>query len=103
MGFDRYSMYRSGDDIGLVPFGEVPKKNTDRFETYKRGVTRLDLVSYEYYGTSEYAWFILQANPQYGSLEFNIPDGAELRIPYPLDVSLESYRKSLSNHNKKYK
>lgn len=103
MGFDRYSMYRSGDDIGLVPFGEVPKKNTDRFETYKRGVTRLDLVSHEYYGTSEYAWFILQANPQYGSLEFNIPDGAELRIPYPLDVSLESYRKSLSNHNKKYK
>jgi hypothetical protein len=103
MGFDRYSMYRNGEGIDLVPFGEVPKKNTDRFETYKRGKTRLDLVSYEYYGTPEYAWLILQANPQYGSLEFNIPDGVELRIPYPLDVSLETYRKSLNNHNKKYK
>ena len=38
-----------------------------------------------------YDWLIMQANPQYGSLEFNIPDGARLRIPYPLDTVIARY------------
>jgi hypothetical protein len=96
-------MFRKDINISTIPFGEIPKKNTDRIEIYKRGETRLDLVSYDYYGTSDFAWLILQANPQYGSLEFNIPDGAELRIPYPLDASLETYRNSLIKYNKNYK
>ena len=45
----------------------------------------------------------MQANPQYGSLEFNIPDKVELRIPYPLDISLKDYKKSIEEYNKYYK
>lgn len=102
MSFDRYSHFRDGDGFKMVPFGEIPKKNTDRYEVYRRGKTRLDQVSYDYYGNSDYAWLILQANPQYGSLEFAIPDGVELRIPYPLNVSLDAYQKSIENYNKLY-
>ena len=64
--------------------------------------TRLDLISYDYYGSADYAWLILQANPQYGSMEFSIPDGVELRIPYPLNVSLDAYQKSIETYNKLY-
>lgn len=99
--FDRYSGFRNGTEIGMVPFGEIIEKSSDMFIIYEKGKTRLDNVSYRYYGSSSYAWLILQANAKYGSLEFNIPDGAELRIPYPLEASLSDYKKSLEN-NKKY-
>ena len=99
--FDRYSGFREGNEISIVPYGEVTEKASDKYIIYDRGNTRLDQVSYKYYGSSNYAWLILQANAKYGSLEFNIPDGAELRIPYPLEASLADYKKSLEK-NKKY-
>lgn len=99
--FDRYSSFRKGNEIGIVPFGEIPEKSSDKFIIYERGKTRLDNVSYEYYGSSSYAWLIMQANAKYGSLEFRIPDGVELRIPFPLDASLSDYQSSLDK-NKKY-
>lgn len=101
--FDRYSSFRKGGMVEMVPFGEIPKKNSDIKIIYKKGEMRLDQISHQYYGNSDYAWFIMQANPEYGSLEFNIPDNVELRIPYPLDVSLSDYQKSLEDYNKYYK
>lgn len=102
MKFDRYSQFRNGNEIRIVPFAEIPIKSSDRYEIYRRGQTRLDQISYEYYGSSDFAWLILQANPKYGSMEFSIPDGAELRIPYPLGVSLDDYKNSIENYNKLY-
>ena len=102
MSFDRYSQFREGNKIGVVPFGEVKPCSSDMYEIYKRGKTRLDKVSYDYYGSSDYAWLILQANPQYGSMEFNIPDGVELRIPFPLNQALSNYQKSIEEYNKLY-
>ena len=99
--FDRYSQFRNGKEIEIVSFGEIPVKDSDKYIIYEKGKTRLDQVSYKYYNSSNYAWLILQANPKYGSLEFNIPDGVQLRIPYPLTVSLNDYQKSIEK-NKKY-
>lgn len=99
--FDRYSPFKNGNQIDIVSFGEIPEKSTDKFIIYEKGKTRLDLVSYQYYGSCSYAWLILQANAKYGSMEFRIPDGVELRIPYPLNVSISDYQKSIIN-NKKY-
>ena len=45
----------------------------------------------------------MQANPQYGSIEFEIPDQATLRIPYPLSRSIQDYRASIEDYNKLYK
>lgn len=100
--YDRYSKFRNGNGFNIVPFGEIPKSDTDKYETYNRGVTRLDLLSYQYYNSTSYAWLIMQANPQYGSLEFNIPDGAELRIPFPLLNALGDYQRSLDKYRKYY-
>ena len=103
MSYDRYSSFRKGGTIEIVPFVEVPKNGSDMYEIYKKGETRLDKVSYEYYGSPDYAWLILQANPQYGSMEYSIPDLTELRIPFPLDAAIDGYNKSIEEYNKMYK
>ena len=100
MAFDRYSQFRNGNEIEIVRFIEIPSKNTDRYEVYRKGLTRLDQLSYQYYESPDYAWLILQANPQYGSMEFAIPDGSELRIPYPLSSTLDDYQKGIENYKK---
>lgn len=100
--FDRYSQMRDGSSIGIVPFAEIPKKDTDAYEVYHKGQTRLDLLSYQYYDSADYAWLILQANPEYGSMEFEIPDGSLLRIPYPLSVSIQDYQAAIEKHKKYY-
>ena len=35
------------------------------------------------------------ANPELGNLEFEIPDGALVRIPYPLAMTLENYNEQI--------
>lgn len=100
--FDRYEQFRKDGLIELVPFGEVKEKDSDYYETYKRGETRLDLLSYQYYNSPDYAWLIMQANPQYGSVEYRIPDGVTLRIPFPLGTSLQDYQNSIEQYKKRY-
>ncbi len=102
MSYDRYSMFKQNGKIGIVPFGKISERNTDFFETYIKGKTRLDILSYEYYKDSGYAWLIMQANPQYGSMEFEIPDKSVLRIPYPLKQAIEDYEKSIKDYNDLY-
>ena len=45
----------------------------------------------------------MQANPQYGSVEFEIPDRVTLRIPYPLSQSIQDYQASIDEHKRLYK
>lgn len=98
--FDRYTQVRSSMKTGLLPYGEVPKQSGDIYETYKKGETRLDLLSYQYYNDANYGWLILQANPQYGASEFKIPDQAEIRIPFPLDSAIKGFQISIEKKKK---
>ena len=66
------------------------------------GEHRLDLLSYEYYGDPNYDWLIMQANPEYGSMEFKIPNNALLRIPFPLDVVISQYNDDIQKYNELY-
>ena len=54
------------------------------------------------YGDASYDWLIMMANPQYGSMEFDIPNGTILRIPYPLNITLELYNKAVEHYNELY-
>ena len=101
--YDRYSKLRKDEKIEMVPFVEIPKSDTDYFIEYQRGKTRLDIVSSEYYGSANYGWLILQANPEVGSMEFRIPDNTILRIPFPLDSALAAYKEGIENYKKYYR
>lgn len=98
--YDRYSKFRENGTIKIVPFIKISPKESDIIVTYEHGVTRLDILSYKYYYNPNYGWLILQANPQYGSMEFLIPDKAELRIPYPLDLTLKQYNTDIDTYMK---
>lgn len=99
--FDRYEQFRKDGKIEIVPFGEIPVKDSDFYEVYEKGKTRLDQVSYKYYNSSDYAWLIMQANPEYGSIEYRIPDGVTLRIPFPLGTSIQDYQDSIDAYLKR--
>ena len=100
--FDRYSKFRRDGQILHVPFIQIPVRPTDYYTYYEVGKTRLDLLSYQYYNDPNYDWLIMQANPQYGSLEYKIPNGAELRIPYPLETALAQYNNDIDSYETLY-
>lgn len=102
MSYDRYSKFRKNGTMDLVPFVPIRVKSTDKYDYYKKGETRLDLLSYQYYGDPNYDWLIMQANPDYGSLEYNITDGSLLRIPYPLDTSIVQYNSDIDTYKRLY-
>lgn len=97
--FDRYQQFRSNGNVSTLPRINIETLNTDKQYVYKLGKTRLDRLSQEYYTTPYYGWLILLANPQFGGLEFDIPDESIIRIPFPFNSALERY----NNEVKKYK
>ena len=101
--YDRYSKFRTDNSIEIVPFIEIPKQAGDYTVVYEKGVTRMDILSNEHYGNPNYGWLIMQANPEYGSMEFEIPDKSVLRIPFPLDAALAAYKEGIDEYKKKYR
>jgi hypothetical protein len=89
--FDRYSPFKANGKIGMVPFIQIKHKNSDKYVKFDKRSMRLDKLSYEYYNDSDFGWLIMQANPEYGSIENFIPDGVVLRIPFPLEETLNVY------------
>ena len=102
MAYNRYKKFSKSGEMKLVPFAEVPFTEGDRYIRYRRGQTRLDKVSYEHYKDPNYGWLILQANPSVPPLEFLIPDGTLLRIPYPLDIAISNYENSIKLYDTLY-
>lgn len=96
--FDRYERFRQNGTYKVVPLIDIPIYDSDKYITFDKSTMRLDNVSYKYYGNSDYAWLILLANPTLGSLEFLIPDGSSMRIPYPLDTALSRYESNVTKY-----
>lgn len=91
--YDRYSRFRTKDDVNVVSLPKIPHGKDDVYIIYDKSKHRFDMLSYRYYNDPNYAWLILLSNPQYGSLEFKIEDGVELRIPYPLHDAIRRFEK----------
>ena len=102
MIYDRYKKFRKSGNISEVPIVKIPVRSSDAYILYKRGETRLDLLSYQYYSDPNYGWLILQANPTIGNMEFEIQDGERIRIPLPLDQVLIQYDTDIDKYNKYY-
>lgn len=101
--FDRYSEFKVGDNIiKPLPGITIPEDPNDKYALYKKGNTRLDNVSNVYYNNPYSGWLILLANPQFGGLEFNIPDMTVLRIPFPYSSGLSRYVTQINNHKTLY-
>ena len=87
MNYDRYKFTRKDGISYTPPFTTIDERDSDKYERYMIGVSRLDKISYNYYNDPKYGFVILMANPEYSS-EFDIPDNSVIRIPYPLNEIL---------------
>lgn len=96
--YDRYKDFLINGQQTVVPYVSLQQKSTDKQYIFKQNISRLDKISFEYYGSPLFSWLILAANPQYGGLEYKIPDGAILIIPFPLVSSLQEYNSLLETH-----
>ena len=99
--YDRYNDFRVNNTVKCLPYIKILVQATDITIQYKNR-TRLDIVSQTYYGTPYYGWLILQANPGY-SMEFDIPDGTVIRVPFPLTNALQAYSDEVGIYNSLYK
>lgn len=95
--YNRYAkLTKEGQVFARVPFAKIPVGDDDKYITFEKSRVRMDMLSYKYYGDPNYGWLILQANPQYGGFEFSIPDGSEIRVPYPLESAISRYESSIN-------
>jgi len=93
--YNRYQLFIDEEEHKIVPGIEIPLKSTDKFTMYKKDKDRLDKMSQEYYNTPLFGWLIMMANPNLGSIEFEIPDNSRIRIPFPLINSLQDYKRGV--------
>jgi len=100
--YDRYKSFVNGTNIEPVAGIIIPQSSDDKTVVYKKGVSRLDKISNDYYNNPYSGWLIMQSNPQFGGLEFNIPDGASIRVPYPFDDAISRYITQVSRYKQLY-
>jgi hypothetical protein len=98
----RYNEFIKDGKFDYVPFIPILKQSSDYQVIFDSQRMRMDTLSYQYYNNPNYGWVILQANPEYGSLEFDIPNGALLRIPYPIENVLVAYKESIKKYRQIY-
>lgn len=95
--YKRYEILRNDDGTtDMMPFVVLPQNASDKFEYWNTERSRMDRISLKYYGNPFYDFLILYANRIYLN-EFDIPDGALIRIPFPLQKALSDYEAALRN------
>jgi hypothetical protein len=99
MSFNRYGKICKNGKVFKMPNIKINLRDTDYYVNYERGKSRIDLISYEYYGDASYDWLILLANPNVAGLEFNIPDNTVMRVPFPLKLVLEEFNNKIDAYD----
>jgi len=100
--FDRYGSFRVNAGMKPIPGLGIPSATSDKNMVYKQGLTRLDKLSQMYYNNPYSGWLIMLANPEFGGLEFNIPDMTLIRVPFPFDSAVSRYITQVTNHKALY-
>jgi len=98
--YKRYSILKNTDGTtDAMPFVNLPVNPSDKYEYWNPEFNRMDKLSQKYYGTPFYDFLILYANRIYLN-EFDIPDNALIRIPFPLVKAKADYEAALTAFKK---
>lgn len=98
--YNRYEILKNTNGTtDQMPFINLPTNPSDKFEYWNTEYSRLDKISQKYYGNPFYDFLILYANKIYLN-EFDIPDGALIRIPFPLIKAKADYEAALQAYKK---
>ena len=98
--YKRYELLKNTNGTtDAMPFIYLPQNPSDKFEYWNTTFSRLDKISQKYYGNPFYDFLILYGNNIYLN-EFDIPDGALIRIPFPLNKAKADYEAALQAFKK---
>lgn len=100
--FDRYDEFRFNGAMKPIPGIVLGSANSDKSIVYKLGETRLDKISNLYYNNPFCGWLIMLANPQFGGLEFLIPDQTIITVPYPFESAIDRYLSEVNKYKQLY-
>jgi hypothetical protein len=100
--YNRYTKLSGNGGMKLMPGIQIPEKATDKMIAWNKQLHRMDILSQKYYQTPTEGYLIMMANMQYGTDEFDIPDGALIRIPYPYKASLQSFIDEMNKYESKF-
>jgi len=100
--YDRYEKFRANGEVKPIPGILITVDPSDKQARYRTGKTRMDKLSQEYYGNPYHGWLIMLANPQWGGMEFGIPDNTVIRIPFPFTNAVDRYILGVNRHKELY-
>lgn len=100
MPFNFYKPLKENDSLKDMPPVKISYRKTDKYIIYQRNHMRLDFIAGEIYEDETLWRLIMWANPEY-FLEFDIPNGNIIRIPYPLNAVLAEVNNFIINNRDK--
>jgi hypothetical protein len=101
-GINRYSKVSFDGTSKTMPYVKIPVRSSDKSIIWNKNTHKLDDLSYKYYGIGSEGWIIIQANPQFGTDEYDFPNGALIRIPYPYNAVEQSFKDELARFDNKF-
>jgi len=96
--YNRYENFIKDGEHLIIPNITITPKSSDKVVNYMKNKSRLDKLSQQFYNSPYFGWLIMVRNSEYGSVEWEIPDGATLFIPYPLEQSLQEYNTKIEEY-----
>lgn len=97
--YNRYTDFTKNNQVKPVPGIFIKQTSGDVTVLYELGKTRLDKLSNTYYNSPLLGWLIMSANPQFGGLEFLIPDQSIIVVPFPFESAIQRYIQEVNNYN----
>ena len=99
MPYDFYKYLKDSSNPRLLkdmPPISIKSRSTDKFISYDRSKNRLDYIAGQVYSDETLSRIIMWANPEY-FIEFDIPSGTILRIPFPLTDVISEIIQQITN------
>lgn len=100
--YNRYATLTDQGEVVFFPDIKLDEKESDKFEIYEAGKSRLDKWSDKHYDSPYYGALIMMANPELVGLEHLIPDGSAVRIPYPLEPTIKELKRKVEEKRRYY-
>ena len=100
MPYDFYQYLQKTEnprELKDMPPVSIRNRRTDKWVTYDMGKNRLDYIAGQIYQDETLSKVIMWANPEY-SIEFDIPTGTVLRVPYPINDVLSEITQQIINY-----
>jgi len=95
-----YIPLKDDDMLKNMPPVKISFRKTDKYITYQKNTMRTDFLAGEIYQDETLWRLIMWGNPEY-FLEFDIPDGAIIRIPFPVNDVIAEVKNFITNNRDK--